>query len=137
MRHSNRKKETCTQLSWPLKSRGLKSLTRPDHFRYGPLQGKYSTRWQVLLRVCLCCELEFYSTSMYLPHIIPKVFSLPPCNSSNSISGEQHILAPLDSLGPRIFRQSERASCIQTMRFMLHVFSRPHCDITLTNRSFY
>ena len=122
-------------LSWTLKSGVFKSSTRPDYFRYGPLHEKSSTRWQVLLRVCLCCELEFYSTSMYLPHIIPKVSSLPPCNSSNSISGEQHILVPLDSLGFRIFRQSERESCIQTMRFMLHVFSPPHCDITLMDRS--
>jgi hypothetical protein len=31
-----------------LKSRGLKNSTRPDHFRYGPLQEKSSTRWQAV-----------------------------------------------------------------------------------------
>jgi hypothetical protein len=33
-------------LSWTLKSGAFKSLTRPDHFRYGPLQEKSSTLWQ-------------------------------------------------------------------------------------------
>ena len=43
------KRGNSTQLSWRLKSGAFKSLTRPDHFRYGPLQGKSSTRWQVEL----------------------------------------------------------------------------------------
>jgi hypothetical protein len=54
-------------------------------------------------------------------NLIVMVFSSPPCNSSNSISGERQILVLLDTSQTTDFRQSERKIRIQAIMFMLHV----------------
>ena len=56
-------------------------------------------------------------------NLIVMVFSSPPCNSSNSISGERQILVLLDTRQTLDFRQSERKVRIQAIIFMLHVFA--------------
>jgi hypothetical protein len=62
---------------------------------------------------------------------------LPPCNSSDSISGEQHTLLLSHSLQAKDLSQSEREGLIQTIRFMLRVFLRLPSSITLTSGSLY
>jgi hypothetical protein len=52
-------------------------------------------------------------------NLIVMVFSSTPCNSSNSISGDQQILY----LSRPGFSPIGKEECVQTIRFMLHVFA--------------
>jgi hypothetical protein len=89
--------------------------------------------WQVLLRVCLCYEWRFDSSSMWLRHLIPKLFSHPPCNYSDSFfGGWLHSICLTSCFSP-----IEKEGHAQPGRFMLRVLFRYHSSTTITHRSPY